>query len=182
VQSFPERGSFGTQSLKANTSGMGATPGYARAPGASCVGGCNRPAEHSARRSPWQTFAQAVIYVSHVCQPKVQCKTRSSQSDFGHSQPNIARAQLRHAAWRRKRCSNGRSATAVLAITRQISPLLVPRKSRYRKRCFKVTTQLRPLQIDSWAWVAPYPKKATVPTTRNTCRKTVPGASKRPDR
>jgi hypothetical protein len=29
-----------------------------------------------------------------------------------------------------------------------------------------VTTQLRPLQIDSWTWAAPYPKKAIVQATR----------------
>src|ERR1051326_3604420 len=49
-------------------------------------------------------------------------------------------------------------------------------------RCLQVTTQLRPLQIDCWAWAAPYPRKATVPTTRNTCRNAVPGASRGPDR
>jgi hypothetical protein len=26
------------------------------------------------------------------------------------------------------------------------------------------------LQIDSWAWAAPYPNQATVPTTRQTAR------------
>jgi hypothetical protein len=33
-------------------------------------------------------------------------KRKSSYSDFGHSQPNVPRVKLRHAAWPRKRCSN----------------------------------------------------------------------------
>src|SRR4030095_17250697 len=50
------------------------------------------------------------------------------------------------------------------------------------KRCLNVTTQLRPFQIDSWAWAAPYPNKAAIPTTRNTCKNAVPGTSVRPER
>src|SRR5437867_7709940 len=50
------------------------------------------------------------------------------------------------------------------------------------KRCLNVTTQLRPFQIDSWAWAAPYPSKAAIPTTWNTSRNAVPGASVRPER
>ena len=61
-------------------------------------------------------------------------------------------------------------------------PAVSAAKITLSKRCLNVTTQLRPFQIDSWAWAAPYPSKAVILTMRNTCKKAVPGASVRPDR